>query len=561
MINTRSIAATASVIVAISGCGPGPTPPNPKASTAKSSDGRQNAEIFAYVSGILNGLDQFDTAVGHRDDRFKLNEAARRLIESGVPSSLISQLNQWASLQPAAVGWRREPLLDSLPDELRDLPQLKQLETRKFTAQDGFGLREAVWLRDISQSAGGGTQDDLELAARLFDWVVRNIQLDAEPISSEQEPAELPTQPWQTLLLGHGQAIDRAWLFTLLARQQGLDVVMIDRADAAGGTPPLGLSALVSNGELYLFDAALGLPIPGPGGENIATLSQAADNESVLRQLDLDDGHLFRLQSSDLTQVVALVDASPMYLCERMALVEQQLSGDQKIVLSVDASGVAQRAGNCAHVTATRLSLLPFERAHAIRRGGRKLTRRLVTELEPFAVPYFETNKKRSDYTPALWRGRVLHLFGKCTGTGSASRFYQVARPADAELARWMQGIFDDVDQFMQINPDEHRRKKESAERFVECAKVAKQDASYWLGLIAYERQDYPTALDYFGKRTLEAAPDGPWTNGARYNLARTLEAMGQMNEAIDVYGQGQSPQDFGNLLRAKRLRLQKDSR
>lgn len=423
-------------------------------------------------------------------------------------------------------------------------------------------LREAIWLRDISQAAGGGTNDNLELAARLFDWVVRNIQLDAEPMQTDGQASAstLPLLPWQTLLLGHGLAADRAWIFALLARQQGLDVVMIDRADNPPAAPPLGLAALLANGELYLFDASLGLPIPGPAGEGIATLAQAASDESVFGQLNLDDDHSYRLRSADLADVVALVEASPMYLYERMALVEQQLSGEQKIVLSVDASGIAQRVGQCAHVTAARLWTLPYERADAIRRGGRKVTRRLVTELEPFAVPYLEANRKRTDFTPALWRGRALHLFGKGTGPDSASRFYQVARPADSELDRWMTGIFDDVEQYMQINPDEHRRRKESAERFVERARVAKQDASYWLGIIAFERQDYETALDYFGPRTLGASPDGPWTQGARYNLARTYEALGRVDEAIDAYGQDQSPQTLGNLFRSQRLRKSKSS-
>ena len=55
-----------------------------------------------------------------------------------------------------------------------------------------------------------------------------------------------------------------------------------------------------------------------------------------------------------------------------------------------------------------------------------------------------------------------------------------------------------------------------------------KQDASYWSGLIAYQRGNYPAAVDYFARRTLEFMPDGPWTDGARYNLARTFEAAGE---------------------------------
>ena len=60
--------------------------------------------------------------------------------------------------------------------------------------------------------------------------------------------------------------------------------------------------------------------------------------------------------------------------------------------------------------------------------------------------------------------------------------------------------------------------------------KTAKEDASYWLGLIAFEQKNYPVAIDYFSRRTLDATPDGPWTDGAHYNLGRTYEALGQLD-------------------------------
>lgn len=572
----RFVVASIFVLVA-TGCDHTPSTQSRPSQASPSADSRESAEIFTYVSGILNGLDQFDTAVALKDDTARLNDAARRLLENGVPPTLISQLNQWAASQPPVDGWHRDALLDSLPDALQALPQLKQLDSRTFTTDDGFDLRQAVWLRNISQSAAGQTQNDLELAVGLFDWVVRNIQLDGEPPppndESEVEPP-LPLLPWQVLLLGHGRAIDRAWLFALLARQQGLDVVVLSRNrgqdSGVGGqgdegreeagtqvseTPDFWLPALLLNDELYLFEAGLGLPISGPDGTGVATLSQAAGDDAVLRQLDLDADNRYPLSQADLSDVVALVEASPMYLCERMALVESQLSGDQKIVLSVNASGVAERAKACPHVASARLWPLPYERADAIRRGRRKFTRRLSVELEPFAVPYFEKKGKGVEFSPALWRARTLHLFGKYAGPGGASRYYQIARPADADQAREMNKEFAEAQNLMQVNPDASRRKREAVEHLIECARTAKQDASYWLGLIALERQDYETAIDYFSKRTLEAYPEGPWTNGAHYNLARTYEALGKPDEAIEMYREADSPQRHGNLLRAKWLK------
>ena len=54
--------------------------------------------------------------------------------------------------------------------------------------------------------------------------------------------------------------------------------------------------------------------------------------------------------------------------------------------------------------------------------------------------------------------------------------------------------------------------------------------------------------------RTLQANPNGPWTGGARYNLARTYEVLGDHANARAYYEQDKSPQRHGNLLRARRL-------
>ena len=81
-----------------------------------------------------------------------------------------------------------------------------------------------------------------------------------------------------------------------------------------------------------------------------------------------------------------------------------------------------------------------------------------------------------------------------------------------------------------------------------------KHHASYWLGL-AHDGGGRPeAAVEWFARRTLEAFPDGPWIGGARYNLGRTYEALGRIEEAREQYFQDESPQKHGNLLRARYL-------
>jgi TolA-binding protein len=86
---------------------------------------------------------------------------------------------------------------------------------------------------------------------------------------------------------------------------------------------------------------------------------------------------------------------------------------------------------------------------------------------------------------------------------------------------------------------------------------AAKGDASYWLGLLSYDLGKYPVAKNWLAVLTLAANPDGPWTTGARYNLARTLEALGDLPAAIELLESNDSPQRYGNVLRARQLRQQ----
>lgn len=506
----------------------------------------QAADILGYVAGVLNGLGSYDSVDTNARDIFDMNDAARRALETGVPGSLVSQLNQWIILQSRLADWRRDPLLATLPEQLQKLPQLADLETMGFSPPDGIELRQAMWLRDASNWAAGETQNDLERAKRLFDWVVRNIQLDAT------DDADAPRLAWHTLLLGHGPAIDRAWLFMLLARQQGLDVVMLACPPTDGDSPPQPwVPALVLNEELYLFEPALGLPIPGPDGRP-ATLAQAAGDDGLLRQLDLDDEHPYEMTSARLQAVTAMIEASPMYLSQRMALLESQLAGEQKVVLSVDAASLADSLRQCKHVADARVWALPYERLAAQARLGLKGKQRLAAEFEPFVVPFPREVKKKVVMVPALWKGRVLHLLGEFSGEEGAMRYYQVSRPSESELARGPAILQEErADLRGKITNDEWRQ---AANRFSQLAPMAKHNASYWLGLIAFESQNYTTAADYFAKRTIDVDVNSPWRAGALYNLARAEEALDQTEDAVSVYRQIESPQRHGNLLRARWL-------
>lgn len=535
------------VLAIFSGCLDRRRPVTTTSAEQNTAKMEQAIDILNYVAGLMNNPVESDSVESTSWDIVDYNQAARRALESGVPPALVAQLNQWIVLQSPLADWQRDPLVQTLPRRLRGLPQVEDLAAMGFSPPDGIDLRQAIWLRDASNWAAGSTQDDLERASKIFDWVVRNVQLDT-PYDDEA----IRRQTWQTLLLGHGPAIDRTWLFMLMARQQGLDVVMLAEKGRDDETYKDWLPALFHEGELYLFEPTLGLPLPGAGGKGIATLSQLAADASILKQLDLDADHRYENTPADLQNLIVRLEASPMYLSQRMALLESQLAGEQSVVLSFEPSALAKRLLATKQVADVRLWPAPYERIEQHALMGRKGRETLAAEFEPFMVPFPRQLKKKVELIPALWKGRVRHLLGQFEEEDGAMTYYLLARPPDDTIAKGPALTEVEMKDLRgRVPPDEWEA---SARRFMELAPVAKHDASYWLGLVAFESKNYRTAANYFSKRTLDKDPNSPWRSGALYNLARAEEALERFPDAIELYQQIDSPQRHGNLLRARWL-------
>ena len=426
--------------------------------------------------------------------------------------------------------WRKRENQDFAPYLTKE-----GMASQFFLPYDGRLLQEAVWLRDISRWAQGNNFEKLARAESLFDWTVRNIQLDADGKAT-------PQRPWQTLMYGHGTAEQRAWVFALLCRQQGLDVVMLGLAPKvegaeAGATPAIPtfwLPALVDNGQLYLFDTRLGLAIPGAEKKGVATLEQVQKDDSLLRQLDLE-GAPYPVTSEQLKNVVALVVADPFDLTKRVRQVEGKLAGDDRLALSVRANELADRVKSTPGVAEVRLWDVPFRTlAEQLALSPQSARHEVAMAFEPFA------------WRPVLWKARARHFQGR-------------KELADESKRQDPEELTDDHRDAARLYMDKSIRPTDreiaaSAEEEKRIRTTAKLDATYWQGLLSFDDGKYDVALDWLGREELTAAKS-PWAAGTRYNLARTLEAQGKLEEAAKLLEQDSSPQGQGNKLRAKWLR------
>ena len=511
------------------------------------------------------------------------------------------QLNRWVASQTRPADWKIDPLSDRLPKQIREGGFLKDAAELHFTIDDAQVIQEAVWLRDIARRVSRESsnprlqawlnkpdnglsalhREQLAIAERLFDWIVRNVQLEATlpyaeevlaPAAGGDATAAIripPPQraipgpgyrfpPWKTLLYGYGDALQRARVFILMCRQQGIDVAYV--AFPGQTVPPRPrpwVPAVLLGSELYLFDCELGLPIPGPAGEGIATLSQVIATPELLDTLSVE-GHPYPVKANDLKEMLALIDVAPTAFSLRMKLVENNLAGAQRTILTTNPSDLAARLQKCKGITATSIWSVPYETM-----WFETAMHKLLEQNPQIAQSYFQAVGVFQFHHP-LVQGRHLHFVGVLNKQADeegvkefdlAKEFYLKARVPKVALENMQDSKEIQKQMGLVRGPQEGdfvwQARVASARMF---ATQSKQHATYWLGLAHYESGNYDAAVQWLKGRTLEADPPTPWTAGARYNLARTYEVLGDIEAARELYLADDSPQQHGNRLRAKLL-------
>jgi tetratricopeptide (TPR) repeat protein len=535
--------------------------------------------------------------VGTMDTLFNFQEQeSRQSLDLAV-----GRLNQWVRGQKIVGDWSPSPLVETLPAAHQKSKWVEKLGDTAFHYDyDGQFLLEAVWLSRIARHVSGEaaasadsadplssplkfTSDDdppeLRLAARLFDWTIRNIQLEPDdwPTSSQYKLPRHWHTPYETVVLGRGTASDRAWVFILLARQQGLDVVMLavkpDGTNNDAGQLREWIPALVltrgendsATTELYLFDPRLGLPILAPDGGKIATLREVTADDTLLRQLDVDSKNPYPVKAEDLKEVTALVETGPGYLSRRMEILENSLGGEQRVVLTVPVADLAEKLKSM-EVIGSRVALWPrpYETA-AARRAPDERTRSMAEfEMAPFeqlrrhivesatdrkvksrreeSAEWGAAPERQQRQRIPLGVGRLLQLAGNYSHEDGAILYLNQAQYSDREQNEMFDAFFS------------QNRTSEEAKVIVAEARRSDSMAKLWLGQIKAEQGQLDIAVKYFTKW------ENPiWKGAVDYNLARVYEAQGNLDQAIKIYQEDESPQRPGNLLRSRRLRALQD--
>lgn len=489
--------------------------------------------------------------IRYRDTLFsELDTSLRRYSFRGVPrlgwepspdhqaiEQIVERLNQWLRQAKTDSDWQPPKLMETLNPRLRENKKLQLLISSDALARDAFSqptetlratqsqeyegrlLQEATWARDIANWVTADQFEPLSQANRLFDWTVRNLALE-NPAS-----ALLPYRPWQSLAYGHATAEGRAWVFAQLCRHQEIPVVVLR---PAGDEGPVWCGAMIS-GNIYLYDPELGLNLQDSTGET-ATLQSVLGNPQSLSEFDTDD-KAYLSEQANLESFTAQVVAGPFALSRRVALLEQRLTGANAMFPSVDVDQLAETLEGIEGVDEVRLWDYPYQVLLDQLEATRNMRTRTAWEFEPFV------------HKPRLWKARLLTFRGargQSVDTNRGNLESEVDDHRDAGRLYTHESV----------RPPQKVLEALKGEAVIRAWTNTKQNATYWQGLLSYDRGHFKTASQW-----LTQADSSPkWRQAARYNRARALESLGETTAAIEMLNATEGPQAHGNRIRAKRL-------
>jgi hypothetical protein len=214
-----------------------------------------------------------------------------------------------------------------------DDSEFKEIEHPNFTGLDAHYLELAFLMRDAVRAAELNEGTPAEQAAASFAWVVRQVRL--------REATGNPMPPQLALRLGRGSALERSLVFVALLDQLGVTRKLGEAAhkdDLFGclvgypggdGQPVFwACGAVVQDGasrQVLLFDPRLGLALPGPGGQGVATWAALQAKPDLLQQLTSDDKVRYDVTPEQVRASALYLAPSLSALAPRLLALPEQL--------------------------------------------------------------------------------------------------------------------------------------------------------------------------------------------------------------------------------------------
>jgi tetratricopeptide (TPR) repeat protein len=448
----------------------------------------------------------------------------------------------------------REYLTSELPPKM-----VTALQNRNWSLRDTRHIEDCMMYYGIANRVAG-TGEDFDRVRRVFEWVVRQIQLvPAGSLRTAQFP-QAYARPYDVLLRGmateaEGVWAERAWLFIALCRQLNIDAGLITYTKTSSleprlprigtnfeveatlyglrvgpKTPVVWICTALIGGKAYLFDTRLGLEVPGPGGVGVATLEDALADAAILERMNLPGYSPYGTSRASLlasrTKIGILMDSWQGYFSPKMKMLQRELAGKNRSILYHDPADERDQFVKVLGDRAGAISLwrLPMEVESRLFGDGQfvaAIQSSLFLFRPEFPLLYARIKQLRGELDEAI------EDYGKL-------RFAEDALSVIDKKTPIPKSVQDALDVY----------------------------ATYYLAQTHLERNNLVLAELEF-KNMLELAPEPgpsqPYYNmlrwGANANLGRIYESKNDTSRAIAYQTQADpTTQYIGNLLRAREL-------
>ena len=532
-------------------------------------------------------------------------------------------LNRWVSyssdeLDRQADSWKPDPFASKLCEQFSDIESAKRADQFQFLTTDPYYLQQSSWINrllrrldaqnrlktfelyrlaadnyrpseDESDSLSkvfGTLQSELEgddliafiRTMKVFDWVCRNIQLESDNELSEEDLAERTLNPsaespaaagtpgvgyqrlpWQVMMYGRGDYVERAKLMIAALRFWDIDSVML--ATGESQTPwAVGVSI---NGNYYVFDTKLGLPLFREKVGSVATLGDLRTGQEILSGLDLTteeslaDNTKYWVNQDDLNSLTALVYVSPEAISKRINGLEKSLVGENRMKLFFGAQELVDRLPEVEGVTPKPWDI-GFQ-THQYRQVVRKSLAQIDDGQLQNKLRWFYVNEVYVDGFKPYRTARGRFFIGKFM-------VKKDERGLDA-LEGWQRLIYDD-DQVASLGSDFElqrlhglRRQEQSAAEFSDQVKsvqgqmrLIREDAKFFLAQCLFDNANENASGSWL--EDLNAGDESTrWQEGVVYLLGRAIESRGDYDLAIETLKNESLNQAHGNILRTRYLK------
>ncbi len=548
-------------------------------------------------------------------------------------NNVASGLNRWVSYSNDKldrIDWQEDEISKPLFEANETLQMLQRNDEYSFLNTDGYYLQESAWVGEIADRVAASTQlgpfelyrlaaetdtenqqnkqdvdqdaeptlseilkvlnpglndeqlDDLTTSLKLFDWVVRNIQLLPSLNLSEEQMEEIRLNenpsggaaagipglgyqryPWQVLMYGRGDYVERAKLMMLMLRHLEIDSVMLATKSADGQATPWVVGVPVGD-DYFLFDTKLALPIPGKQVGSIATLAEVRKDPELITSLDLttdeslEENTKYWVKPDQLKQLDALIYISPESVSRRMLGLESSLIGDARLTLAYTADEIAARLPKVegVEVKAWDIAFQTHQFRQVVRESLEQTTNNVLIDKlawhyvdEAYVDNFVVYRTARARFFQGKFKTEEESIFR------NAVESFQRLMYTDAEIDNL------GSDKKLQRRLGIRKEATQSAQSFLQEVqsvqsqmRLVRRDAGFFLTQCLFDNGSVNAAANWLS--VLKEEEDaGRWSEGVTYLLGRSYEASKEYDEAIEVLSDPKVIQAQGNLIRVRKLK------